>query len=60
MPEIPNHLLLELVRALANQRVDGDIINGEEWEADGNDDEVDALYMFVGWARRLLGAKKDD
>jgi hypothetical protein len=47
--------LIGLVEKLARQTIDGDFVDGEEYFADGNDDEIDALYAFVHDARALLG-----
>lgn len=46
---------MSLINTLAWLRVDGDTVDGEEYYADGNDDEVDALYSAVALAREILG-----
>jgi len=46
---------LDLVYTLAGMTIDGDTVAGEEYIADGNDDEVDALYAAVRRARAILG-----
>lgn len=50
-----NDEAMELLRRIAAFTIDGDIVDGEEYMADGNDDEIDALYGFVHEARQLLG-----
>jgi hypothetical protein len=52
--------LFAFVRSIASRAIDGDIIDGEEIMADGNDKEIDALYSFVHEARDLLGTSGDD
>jgi hypothetical protein len=46
--------MLALLGRIAGLTIDGDIVDGEEYMADGNDDEIDALYGFVHEARELL------
>lgn len=46
---------LALCVELANRTIDGDFVNGEEYYADGNDEEISALYEAVGTAREILG-----
>lgn len=46
---------LSLCRELAEFIKDGDFVNGKEYYADGNDEEIDALYSFVSGAREILG-----
>jgi hypothetical protein len=49
---------LALVKELAAFRIDGDVDeNGDEHMADGNDEEVDALYGFVHQAREVCGVE---
>ena len=47
--------LLRFVRQIARLKKDGDIdeATGQEWEAQGNDDEVDTLYDLINTAREL-------
>jgi len=52
--------LLKFVMSIARLKKDGDIINGEEYEADGNDDEVDALYSLISSARDMMGTDGSD
>lgn len=44
-----------LIETIARLTKDGDIVDGEEYEAQGNDDDVDALYSLISTARELLG-----
>ena len=44
-----------LLSEIAAMTIDGDYVNGQEYVADGNDEEVDRLYAFVHRARALLG-----
>lgn len=46
--------LLRFVELVARLTKDGDIIDGQEYCADGNDDEIDALYGLISDARDLL------
>ena len=63
MPRTPTYEeLLALVTQLASQIKDGDVDpeTGDEYLADGNDEEVDALYGFISDARDLLGTDGSD
>lgn len=46
---------LKLCQQLAAFTKDGDFVDGEEYYADGNDEEIDALYGFIDDARGILG-----
>jgi hypothetical protein len=46
--------LLAFVESIARATIDGDIVDGMEHLADGNDDEIDTFYATVRDARRLL------
>lgn len=50
---------LELVRTMARMIKDGDVIDGSEFSADGNDDDVDALYALISDARELVADRPD-
>ena len=62
LPRLPSYEeLLAFTRAIASQNKDGDIDeDGEEYLADGNDDEVDAYYSLISDARDLLGTNGSD
>jgi len=44
---------MELVREVATCPKDGDIVDGAEYCADGNDAEIDTLYRFINAAREI-------
>lgn len=46
------HNVQEFVTTIANMTMDGEDINGEEFDMT-NDDAVDALNGIIEWARRL-------
>ena len=47
----------KFVAMVAALLIDGDLVDGEEYCADGNDEEIDALYSLVGMARDMVAER---